>query len=251
MQITNLGRSPILAVILLPLASSVYGQPPQHFEVASIRLSQEAPGAGTAVDLYEGGRIKIVNEPVKLLIRQAFRVQDSQISGGPGWLDSDRYDLEAKTGSPGKLRTDEIGPLMQNLLAERFNLKFHHEKREMNVLALVVAKSGPKFKSKADGETTGMDTSGGSGESHMTATATTMELLAGYVGNRMNRIVVDQTGLSDSYDFKLDWARDGASDSRLPSLTTALGEQLGLGLQSRKAPVEVLVIDSLERPSAN
>jgi uncharacterized protein (TIGR03435 family) len=83
------------------------------------------------------------------LIRQAFRVQDSQIVGGPAWLEADRYDIEAKTGSPEKLSRDQLGPLMQNLPAERFGLKFHRETREMPVLALLVEKGGPKLKTES------------------------------------------------------------------------------------------------------
>ena len=192
-----------------------------------------------------------MNEPIKLLVRQAFRVQDSQIVGGPTWLDTDRYDIEAKTGSPEKVSRDQLGPLMQNLLAERFSLTFHRETREMSVLALVAAKGGPKLKPKAEGGASGMNTSGGQRESHLVATAVSMELLAGYVGNRLNRIVVDKTGLSDSYDFKLDWTPEESSDSRVPPLITALREQLGLSLQSQKSPVPVLVIDRLSKPSEN
>ena len=199
-----------------------------------------ASDAGTSVNLFEGGKVRIVNEPIKLLVRQAFRVQDSQIVGGPTWLDTDRYDIEAKTGSPEKVSRDQLGPLMQNLLAERFSLTFHRETREMSVLALVAAKGGPKLKPKAEGEASGMNTSGGQRESHLVATAVSMELLAGYVGNRLNRIVVDKTGLSNDYDFKLDWTPEEASDTRVPPLITALREQLGLSLQSQKSPVPVL-----------
>jgi uncharacterized protein (TIGR03435 family) len=96
-----------------------------------------------------------------------------------------------------------------------------------------------------------MDTHGGGGKSELAATAVSMAALARYVGNRVGRIVVDKTGLSDSYDFTLEWAADDAPDSPAPPLVTALREQLGLKLESQKSPVEVLVIDSLQKPSAN
>jgi uncharacterized protein (TIGR03435 family) len=179
---TAVCRSMVLGAIVLSLSKGAYSQPAQHFEVASIRPSRVASDAGTSVNLFEGGRIRIVNEPIKLLVRQAFRVQDSQIVGGPTWLDTDRYDIEAKTGSPEKVSRDQLGPLMQSLLAERFSLTFHRETREMSVLALVAAKGGPKLKPKAEGEASGMNTSGGQRESHLVATAVPMELLAGYVG---------------------------------------------------------------------
>ena len=158
MRATVLSWSIALGAAGQLLPNGAYAQPPQRFEVTSIRPSQAAPGAGTSVNLFEGGRIRILNEPIKLLVRQAFRVQDSQIVGGPAWLDTDRYDIEAKTGSPEKVSPDQIGPLMQNLLAERFGLTFHRETREMPILALVAAKGGPKLKSKADGEASGMNT---------------------------------------------------------------------------------------------
>lgn len=251
MQVAVLSRSMVLSAVGLMLSKGVCAQPPQRFEVASIRPTGAAPGVGTSVELFPGGRIRIVNEPIKLLVRQAFRVQDSQIVSGPTWLDTDRYDIEAKTGSPEKISPDQLGPLMQKLLIERFSLKFHHETREMRVLALVAAKGGAKLKPKAEGGASGMNTSGGQRESHLIATAVSMELLAGYVGNRLNRIVVDKTGLSDSYDFTLDWTQEEASDARVPSLIVALREQLGLNLQAQDSPVAVLVIDSLGKPSEN
>ena len=227
------------------------GQSPEQFEVASIRPALAAAGAGTSFDLFEGGRLRIANEPVKLLLRVAFRVPDAQIAGGPAWLDTDRYDIEAKTGRPEKISPEQMGPLVQNLLAQRFRLKFHRETRELTVGALVAAKGGPKLKLKGAGEGSAMNTSGGPKGSQLMATGVSMELLASYVGNRLGRIVVDNTGLGESYDFSLEWAPDETSDSSLPSLVTALRDQLGLRLEPQKRPVEVLVIDSIARPSEN
>jgi uncharacterized protein (TIGR03435 family) len=96
-----------------------------------------------------------------------------------------------------------------------------------------------------------MNTKSGLGTSRLIGTGVSMELLAGYVGNRLGRIVLDKTGLSDRYDFTLDWAPDQAPDSSAPSLVTALREQLGLRVESQKSPAEVLVIDSIDKPSEN
>jgi len=123
--------------------------------------------------------------------------------------------------------------------------------REQTVLALVPAKGGPKLNDATAEEGTGMNTSGGQHRSRAVATATSMELLAGYLGNRLGRIVVDKTGLAGRYDFTLEWAPDEAVESPAPPLITALREQLGLRLETQKSPVEVLVIDSLERPTEN
>jgi uncharacterized protein (TIGR03435 family) len=240
-----------LRVFALLVASITLAQPPQRFEVAVIRPTTAAPDAGTSVNLLEGGRIRIVNEPAKLLVRLAYQLQDSQIAGAPPWLDTDRYDIEAKTGRPEKITPKQMPQLMQELLGERFHLKFHRETREISVYALTVAKGGPKLKLAAEGEGAGMNTHPRSKTSQAVATATSMDLLAKYLGNRLGRIVVDKTGLSGDYDFTLEWAPDAAADSTAPPLVTALREQLGLRLESQKAPVEVLVIDAISRPSEN
>jgi len=244
-----MGRNRIFAAALL--AAALAAQPAPRFEVAVIRPSASAPGAGTSFETFEGGRVRIQNEPVKLLLRVAFRLQNAQIAGGPNWLDTEPYDVEAKTGRPEKITPDQMGPLMQNLLAERFRLKFHREMRELPVLALLVAKGGPKLDTASEGEAPGAHTHNVPGGSQMVGTAVSMELLANYIGNRMGRIVVDRTALSGSYDFTLNWAPDQAADSAAPPLVMALREQLGLRLESQRALLEVLVIDSIERPSAN
>jgi uncharacterized protein (TIGR03435 family) len=237
-----------IGILLLP---GLQGQSSRQFEVAVIRPNLSGASAGTSFEVFEGGRLKITNEPVKLLIRAAFQLQNAQIAGGPSWLETDRYDIEAKTGRPEKPKPGQLSPQLQSLLASRFNLKFHRETRELTVYALVVAKDGPKLKAKVEGESTGMATHGGQSKSQVVGTAVPMATLAAYLGNRLGRIVVDKTGLSESYSFTMEWAPDQASDSSSPSLTTALREQLGLRLESQKSPVEVLVVDSLQKPSEN
>jgi uncharacterized protein (TIGR03435 family) len=242
------------SIAMLLVSAAVYGQSPQQFEVAVIRPTTASATAGTSFNVFEGGRIRITNEPVKLLIRAAFQLQNAQIAGGPAWLDTERYDIEAKTGRPEKPDQGQLSPFLQSLLADRFGLKFHRETRELTVYALVAEKNqknGPKFKVKTEGESTAMNTHGGLGKSQLVGTAVSMSALAGYIGNRLGRIVVDKTGLSESYDFTLEWAPDDAADTSVPSLVTALRGQLGLRLESQKSPVEVLVIDSLQKPSEN
>jgi uncharacterized protein (TIGR03435 family) len=220
----------------------------QRFEVAVIRPSSADPTAGTSFNVYDGGRIRITNEPVKLLMRTAFDLQNSQIAGGPGWVETDRYDIEAKTGQPEKPTPSTLGPCLRDMLAERFHLKFHREQREMSVWALVASKGGAKLKAKMEGETAGMNTKSGK-SSRLSATAVTIPLLAQYIGNRLGAIVVDRTGLAEAYDFTLEWSTQ--EDGSAPSLVTAVREQLGLRLEQQKAPVEVLVIDAIERPTEN
>jgi uncharacterized protein (TIGR03435 family) len=121
----------------------------------------------------------------------------------------------------------------------------------LTVGALVVASGGPKLKTQAQGEGSGMNTTGDSKKSQAVATGTSMDLLAAYLGNRLDRIVVDQTGLTGRYDFSLEWAPDETADSSAPGLIAALRDQLGLRIEPRKAAVEVLVIDSISKPSEN
>jgi len=119
-------------------AMLAWAQTPQHFEVASVRPTIAESNAGTSVDVLPGGRVRIVNEPAKLLIRVAFRLQDSQIAGAPTWLDADRFDIEAKTGFPEKPTAGQLSPMLQDLLADRFHLEFHRGAREIPVYAFDV-----------------------------------------------------------------------------------------------------------------
>lgn len=240
----------LLRIAALFCASVLYGQPSLHFEVASIRPTATALKDGSSFRLFDGGRIRLVNEPVMLLIRIAFKLQNVQIAGGPEWVETDRYDIDAKTGGPEKPKPDELTPMMRNLLEERFQLKFHKETRLISSYALSVAKGGPKVKLTGGEESSSTNTLP-DGTSHLIATNTSMAMLASYIGNRLGAMVVDKTGLAGVYDFKLDWAPDERPDSTAPSLVTALRDQLGLRLESGKNPIEVLVIDKIERPSAN
>ncbi len=223
----------------------------QRFEVAVIRPTQVAEGAGSSFNVYDGGRLRIVNEPVKLLVRTAFQLQNSQIAGGPSWLETERYDIEAKTGQPAKPTPDTLGPYLQDMLIERFRLQFHREMREQTVWALVTAKGAPRLQDAAEGEASVMNTSGNKVTSRAVATATSMALLAVYVGNRLGAIVLDKTGLAGTYDFTLEWSPQQSLEATAPSLSVALREQLGLRLEQQKAGVLVLVIEHLERPTEN
>ena len=124
-------------------------QTPDQFEVAVIRPSIAPATSGTSFNTFAGGRLKISNEPIKLLIRTAFQIQNAQIAGGPAWLDTDRYDIEAKTGHDKKLTPAQISPLLQNMLADRFNLKFHREMRELTVYAASARKRARRNSSPA------------------------------------------------------------------------------------------------------
>ena len=230
---------------------------------------------------------------LRLLLRQAYGVEDNQIIGGPAWIDSDQYEVTAKMDPAdveafGKLSPQEAAKaeqhMRQAMLADRFHLTLHRETRDLPVYALVVAKGGSKLHAATPGDTyangfKGPDGRSGAGMIRMglgelICQAVPMENLARILSDRLGRHVLDKTGLTGNYDFTLKWAPDegqapmfhgapggpgpGAgpnnpppADSNAPSLFTALQEQLGLKLDSQKGPVEVLVIDHADKPSAN
>ena len=243
------------------------------FEVASVKPA-DPPARGIRIQFTPGGGLDAQNAHVKQLIMIAFDVQSFQVSGGPGWLDSQGFDILAKapptagayagTGPITPEQRKQIQQRIQSLLADRFQLVIHRDAKEAPVYALVVAKNGHKLKESVLDE----GLSGGRGT--VTAGGVTMTLLAGFLGGRLGRPVLERTGLTGKYDFKLEWTPEsselsgkggpegpgekgepGGADPLGPSLSTALQEQLGLKLESQKAPVETIVIDRVEKPSAN
>jgi uncharacterized protein (TIGR03435 family) len=235
---------------LKPLASTVAIAAvafAQTFEVASIRPNLSG-GVGSVVNLPESGRLSAVNATLKTLIRFAYSIQNDQVIGGPKWLDTDRYDIEAKTSGP--IPQNREQPLMQNLLASRFKLRVHRESRELTVYALEVAKNGPLFKKNTSGSSS-IHTNHGPGQSQISVTGISMNQFAGMLGKQMGRGVIDKTGLTGNYDFSLVWDPDQTSGSTVPSVFAALQEQMGLRLESQKGMVDVLVIDSAAKASEN
>ena len=236
-------------------AQSPAGQP--RFEVSTVK-----PGDTQSPDSsrhMSEGRFQATNQTLKALIAFAYDIEISRVFGGPNWVGSDRYDIVAKTSDDigRSVRGVDYGLMVQALLGERFELKIHRENRELPFYALVVAKGGPKLRmTPADSRHT-LNTD----SHHWTASGVPLNMVADSLSRILQRPVVDQTQLNDSYDFKLDWAPDPSpavrdtdrapTDTSGPSLFTALQEQLGLKLESRKGPVEVIVIDSAERPGEN
>jgi uncharacterized protein (TIGR03435 family) len=200
------------------------------------------------------------NVPVKVMIELMYHLNDRQVSGGPGWLDTDLFDIEAKADAPHNV--DDLHTMFQNLLVDRFNLKFHKETRTLPAYELVVDKSGPKLKENLNPETFDIPIRG-AGRGKIAATHCSMSYLAWNLALRLDQPVIDQTGLGKFYDFSLEWAPElppgapgGGADAGLPAATgpdlfTAVREQLGLKLESHKGPVEVMVIDHIEKPSEN
>jgi uncharacterized protein (TIGR03435 family) len=195
-----------------------------------------------------------------MLITIAYHVEDFQISGEPGWVNSEHYDIEAKVD--GTRTMQEInGPMLQALLADRFKLKLHGESKESPVFFLTVAKSGSKLKAGAcltrDSGTpvpAGQRQSAycgymGIGDNTLRATGIPIEALTGALSNILKRKVLDKTGMTGNFDVGLRWSENSADG--VPSIFTALEEQLGLKLESGKAPLDILLIDHIEKPSEN
>jgi bla regulator protein blaR1 len=254
------------------------------FEVASIKPNKSGMGMTMLRTTPVG--FSASNVSLKALIQQAYGVEEDQILGAPSWLGSERYDMEAKVASSDTDALHDLNPdqrrlMLQPLLADRFQLKVHTELRDLPVLALVVAKGGPKLHEAKPGDTypnglKGFDGEGGPGmmlmrPGQLTAQGLDLSSVAKLLSQQLGRTVQDKTGLTGKYDFTLQWKPDrdpspmpGAPppgqqgpdatlspDSSEASIFTAVQEQLGLKLESRKAPVEVLVIDHVEAPSEN
>jgi uncharacterized protein (TIGR03435 family) len=227
--------------------------PPTEFEVASVRPNTLNDRI-VAINVGPGDRFTARGYTLVLMMQRAYGVMDWNVSSGPGWIRSDRFDVSAKAPVTGNLAEQQLRPMLQALLAERFKLKLHKTTKEMSGYALVVAKGGPKVKPSADGEphpdnfrfnATGLSFQG-----------ITMEDLARYVTGKLSLVGVDHTGLKGLYDAKADWTVDpepGADprDNLRAAVFAALQDQLGLKLAPQKITIQMLVIDSVDKPSEN
>ncbi len=242
-------------LLALTLSTSVLAQPPT-FEVATIKPSDPL-NPHQSINL-SGNRLT-ATITIKTLIERAYGVRDFQISGGPKWLDSDTYDITARsdeTADPSKLPPAEQEALfnrqsqrIQSLLADRLQLKFHRTQKQMPVYALVIAKGGPKLQPPKANEPHRLYSQA---PGQLACYGASMSELADeFQDLGISRVVLDKTNLAGTYDFTLHWAPDDIPDATGPSIFTALQEQLGLKLESTQGPVETLVIDSIEKPSPN
>jgi uncharacterized protein (TIGR03435 family) len=252
-------------VLCLMFVSAAWGEattPRLTFDVASIKPSQSGAGALYGIKPLPGGSgYTAQNVPVKLMISLMYKVPMRQILGGPDWINTDRFDVEARADHPSSV--DDLHVMFQNLLADRFNLKFHKETKEGPVYALSVDKSGLKMTADGTGQALGIPIVPGPGGG-FNGTRVSMQFLSWWLGNQLQndgRPVIDETGLDQSYDFTLSFvpqlppnvSRDSlpAEMQNLPSIFDALKQQLGLKLEPQKGPIEYYVIDNVEKPSAN
>jgi uncharacterized protein (TIGR03435 family) len=235
------------------------------FEVATIKPSDPArPGQ---IITLRGVEIITTNTTVHDLINLAYWLHPKQLTSRPAWTESEKYDLTGKPDAPGQPNVDQMKMMLQKLLADRFQLKFHFEKRDLPAYAIRIAKTGAKITRSQD------DPKGlpgwffGRAASGMTMTFRNAPLsqVAAILQNSLDKPVVDQSGLSERYDFTVTFTPDPAQAALLggppapaadnpdaaPGLFAAFQQQLGLKLESTRAPVDVMIIDKVERPSEN
>jgi uncharacterized protein (TIGR03435 family) len=218
------------------------------FEAVSIKPNDL--GSGHSHSNTSNGRLR-AEMTTKSLIEMAFQIKPFQVSGGPGWLDENNYTILATTGDATKLTNEVLGQYLQSLLTDRFHLAYHRETEEFPVYELMVEKSGPKLTPHASDRGEGTSSQGRDGVYHMTGTDLTMTGFSNFLAGHLDRPVIDRTGISGRYDVTLDWASAETGLGTLPSIFSALQEQLGLRLEAGKGPVEILVIDSVDPPSPN
>ena len=225
------------------------------FEVATIKPAAPSPDGHNHIYYPAGDRFGAQNVTLLMLLDWAYRLPQTQILDAPAWLRSTYFDIDAKleaADAPANLSDGEDQArkrrMVQALLGERCKLKLHGETRVLPAYDLVIAKGGSKLQPSTNG---GLSIS--TGRSRLNEQGLTPAMLAEQLSYVAGRVVVDRTNLSGRFDVKLQWTPDGTpiGENSPPALFTAIQEQLGLRLDSAKEPVDVLVIDHVELPSAN
>ena len=236
------------------------------FEVASIKPSKPDERRSA---LVRGRQLAMTYCSLLDVVMFGFDLHPSQVVGGPSWLDTEKYDIVAEPEGEGAPSLQQWRAMLQKLLADRFRFTFHRDRKDLSAYAIVIAKNGPKL-AKSGGDPNGLPGFSGP-RGKWVARNTTMAELAAFFGILfLDRPMVDHTGLSGRYDLTLEWTPDqpqlagaGATAgvtvppapaddlSAPPDLFTAFQQQLGLKLEAVKAPVSVIVIDRVEKPSAN
>jgi uncharacterized protein (TIGR03435 family) len=274
----------LIVVVLVALTSAIVvaqtpadSSKPLAFEVASIKLTKTQ---GTSLFLLYPSRLSVTNTRLPGLIMRAYRLQPDQLAGGPSWINSDGFDVEARAAE--NVSSDQLMSMLRTLLTERFQLALRHDTKELPVYTLSLARAdgrlGPKLTRSSSSDCVHPPLPGEAPKDapsnpatpscglfsplgHWIGRATAIDALAAQLSAQsVHRVVVNNTHLTGTFDLDLQWAdlaflfspQANPSDRPLtdgPSLFTALEEQLGLKLESTKAPVDVLVIDHVERPT--
>jgi uncharacterized protein (TIGR03435 family) len=285
-----------IGILLMQASLSRAQTPPPHFEVASVKLNSDCGNFRGGRVPFSPGRITMECTTLQNLIQSAYvffangvslNQEMVQISGGPGWVESDRYDVAAKAEGAAQVE-QMMGPMMRALLEDRFKLKIHRETKETPIYALTVAKSGLKLHPVKEGGCIPIDLNHlpqppepgqprpnycGNISMRMSPQGITMDArglsmkeFAQRLSSILDRKVVDKSGIAGQFDFHLEFAPDettrgfggrgGAGEAASatpegPSVFSALQEQFGLKLMPDKGPVDSLVIDHVEKPSEN
>jgi uncharacterized protein (TIGR03435 family) len=236
------------------------------FEVATIKPN-DSGGTSMQVLTFRGRNLITVNSSLADLIMFAYSVQRKQIVGAPDWIEEDRYDINATPDQEGTPSADQVRLMIRKLLTDRFQLKFHHDKRELSAFVLTVGKDGSKLKpSQPNGNLHGIGVQPAKSGAMMFANNSPIPAFTSFLQSLvLDRPVVDQTGLTGKYDLTVTFTMDDSlfnghppafpkpdeGVEAAPSLFDALQQQLGLKLTAEKTQVDVLAIDHVEKPSAN
>jgi bla regulator protein BlaR1 len=258
----------LIAYTLFGQATNSPPAAPTAYSVASIKPNKSSDDRFMLRPM-PGGGLTATGVTLKMLMGFAYGVFAYQISGGPAWIGTERWDIEAKTDAvQGQLPPAQSGALLRALIEDRFQLKARLENKEIPVYELVVTKNGSKLKPNPE-DPAKAKRSAMLGNGTGTFTNSSMAVLAARLSQQLGRPVIDRTDLKGGYDFTLEWTPasgeggaellglppraepPAAGESNGPSIFTALQDQLGLKLESTKGPADILVIDHVERPSEN
>jgi len=245
-----------------PASTPAADAPPLTFDVVSIKPNHT--GSPAIINRTPPDGYAVENMPLRMIVSDAFGIRTDLISGGPGWIDSDRYDVTAKVAGDDlaawkALSKGQRNQMLQAVLSERFHLVAHTVVKQLPGYTLTLAKGGSKLQPAPPDTHSGW----GAGTGDIRASAISISLLADLLSQQLHQTVLDQTGITGRYAFHLQWASDQPSarpaapgteapePSALPALPTALEEQLGLKLIPTKLPTTSLVIDSAQPPTPN
>jgi uncharacterized protein (TIGR03435 family) len=227
------------------------------WDVVSVKARDPNEPSNSQSTGMKGRQYTMVNRTVRAMLLFSYGLYKTQIVGGPSWIETERWDVQGVPDVPGHPNMKQAQTLTRKLLEERFGLKVHKETKEMAVYAISVAKGGEKMARSVGDPNGGPDENETSNNSQVTMRMTNMSLgeFAPDLAFFLDRPAVDQTGLTGRYDFQLQWTADESraptDGSAPPGLFTAIQQQIGLKLEPTKAPVDVLIVDHVERPSAN
>ncbi len=227
-----------------------------EFEVATIKPSEET--TRFSIHPTPSGSLIATAATLSYLIKFAYEVHPRQLTKAPAWIETEKYDLTAKPDRPGQPSLPQMRKMVQKLLADRFQLRFHPAKTELPAYAVTIAKGGLKI-TKNETNPNGNPGYGGGPNGMRVVNSTIAEFIGFILNDALDKPVVDQTGLGGArYDFLLKWTPDGPqapgtvpNPDAPPDIFAAMQQQLGLKLESTKAMVDVFVIDKVEKPSEN